>query len=121
MLDLTKALRVWPHGRFHFQTGTSFYKRAYTATVAPSADDSGKIIESGQVTVPLYRTGDRELSPLFTLTLGGGTRLGLGNPEGAIKYGLTLVADMMYTRYLNSLYVSSRTAGYGSIGFDVEF
>jgi hypothetical protein len=45
----------------------------------------------------------------------------LGEPEGAIKYGITFVGDVMYTRFLNSIYITSRTAVYGSVGFDVEF
>ena len=48
-------------------------------------------------------------------------RIGLGEPEGEVKYGITLVGDVMYTRYLKALYVTTRTAVYGSVGFDVEF
>lgn len=111
MVDLSRHLRVWPHLRIHWQTDTNFYSLAYTANLDPS----------GQIIVPLYRTGDRELSPLITATAGGGVRLGLGEPEGEVKYGITLVGDVMYTRYLKSLYVTTRTAVYGSVGFDVEF
>lgn len=111
MVDLTRHLRVWPHVRLHAQTDTNFYRLAYTAAL-----DAG-----GQLVVPLYRTGDRELSPLLTGTVGGGVRIGLGAPEGEVRYGLTLVGDVMYTRYLNSLYVTDRTAVYGSFGIDVEF
>src|SRR5690606_24627015 len=94
MVDLSRHLRVWPHVRIHAQTGTSFYELAYSATVEPD----------GQILIPLYRTGDRELSPLITGTGGGGIRtgdrelsplitgtggggirLGLGEPEGAAK------------------------------------
>lgn len=111
MVDLSRHLRVWPHGRIHAQTDTNFYSLAYTAALGPG--DS--------ITVPLYRTGDRELSPLITATAGGGVRLGLGEPEGEVKYGITVVGDVMYTRYLKALYVTTRTAVYGSVGFDVEF
>jgi hypothetical protein len=111
MVDLSRRLRVWPHVRVHGQTDTNFYSLAYTATLDPS----------GQIVVPLYRTGDRELSPLITVTAGGGVRVSLGDPEGEVRYGLTLVGDVMYTRYLKSLYVTNRTAVYGSLGFDVEF
>src|SRR5262249_32876666 len=111
MMDLSRHLRVWPHGRFHIQSGTNFYQLAYGATIDPR----------GEVLLPTYRTGDRELSPLFTATGGGGARIALGEPEGEVKYGVTVVGDVMYTRYLNSLYVRSRTAIYGSIAFDVEF
>ncbi|HVH44739.1 MAG TPA: DUF3570 domain-containing protein [Labilithrix sp.] len=111
LVDLSRHLRVWPHFRFHAQTDTNFYLRAYPATLEPN----------GQVTLPLYRTGDRELSPLITATAGGGIRVSLGPPEGEVKYGITLVGDVMYTRYLSSLYVTTRTAVYGTLGFDVEF
>jgi tetratricopeptide (TPR) repeat protein len=111
MVDLSRHLRVWPHVRLHAQTDTNFYVLAYTAILDPS----------GQIVVPLYRTGDRELSPLLTGTAGGGVRVGLGEPEGEVRYGITIVGDVMYTRFLNSLYVTSRTAVYGSLGFDVEF
>ena len=84
---------------------------AYSAALDPN----------GGITIPLYRTGDRELAPLITGTGGGGLRIGLGEPEGEIKYGITLVGDVMYTRYLKALYVTTRTAVYGSVGFDVEF
>jgi len=111
MVDLSRHLRVWPHLRFHGQTGVNFYQLAYSAILDAN----------GGVTLPLFRTGDRELSPLITATAGGGIRIGLGEPEGEAKYGITIVGDVMYTRYLKSLYVTARTAVYGSVGFDVEF
>ncbi len=111
MVDLSRRLRVWPHLRIHAQTDTNFYNLAYSAILDPA----------GQIVVPLYRTGDRELSPLITATAGGGVRIGLGEPEGEVKYGITVVGDVMYTRYLKALYVTTRTAVYGSVGFDVEF
>ena len=111
MVDLSRHLRVWPHARIHAQTSTNFFQLAYAATV-----DS-----NGGVAVPTYRTGDRELAALITGTGGGGLRIALGEPEGEIKYGITVVGDVMYTRYLKALYVTTRTGVYGSVGFDVEF
>jgi hypothetical protein len=110
MVDLSRHLRVWPHARLHVQTGANFYQLAYSALV----DDQG-------ITIPTYRSTDRELAPLLTGTGGGGVRIGLGEPEGEVKYGITIVGDVMYTRYLKALYVTTRTAVYGSAGFDVEF
>jgi len=112
MVDLSRHLRVWPHLRLHAQTGTNFFQLAYSAILDPS---------TGDIILPTYRTGDRELSPLITATAGGGIRLGLGEPEGNAKYGITFTGDVMYTRYLKALYVTTRTAVYGTIGFDVEF
>ena len=111
MVDLSRHLRVWPHLRAHAQSGVNFFQLAYSAVLDPN----------GGITLPLYRTGDRELAPLLTGTGGGGVRIGLGEPEGEVKYGITIVGDVMYTRYLKSLYVTTRTAVYGSVGFDVEF
>lgn len=116
MVDLSRHLRVWPHLRLHGQTGVNFYQLAYSAILDPPTGPT-----PGTIIVPTYRTGDRELSPLITATAGGGVRLGLGEPEGEVRYGITLVGDVMYTRYLNSLYVTTRTAVYGALGFDVEF
>jgi len=111
MVDLSRHLRVWPHLRFHAQSGANFFRLAYSAALDPN----------GGLTLPLYRTGDRELAPLITATAGGGVRIGLGEPEGEVKYGIVFVGDVMYTRYLKALYVTARTAVYGSVGFDVEF
>ena len=111
MVDLSRHLRVWPHLRFHAQSGVNFFQLAYSADLDPN----------GGIILPLYRTGDRELAPLITGTGGGGLRIALGEPEGEIKYGITIVGDVTYTRYLKSLYVTTRTGVYGSVGFDVEF
>ena len=111
MVDLSRHLRVWPHARLHAQSGVNFFQLAYSAELDPN----------GGITLPLYRTGDRELAPLITGTGGGGLRIALGEPEGEIKYGITIVGDVMYTRYLKALYVTTRTAVYGSVGFDMEF
>lgn len=111
MVDLSRHLRVWPHFRLHAQTAANFYQLAYSAILDPN----------GGIILPTYRTGDRELAPLLTGTAGGGVRLALGEPEGEVKYGITFVGDVMYTRYLKALYVTTRTAVYGSVGFDVEF
>jgi hypothetical protein len=112
MVDLSKHLRVWPHLRLHAQTGTSFYQRAYSAFTD---------VNTGQLILPTYRTGDRELAPMITVTAGGGTRIGLGEPEGDTKYGITITGDVMYSKFLNSLFVTTRTAVYGAVAFDVEF
>ncbi len=109
--DLGRYLRVWPHVRLHAQSAASFYQLAYSAIVA--AD--------GKITVPTYRSGDRELAPLVTVTAGGGSRIALGAPEGTTQFGLTISGDLMYTRFLNSLFVTTRTAFYGVVGFDAEF
>ncbi len=109
--DFGRRLRAWPHARFNAQTGTSFYQLAYSAAIQ----------QDGTIIIPTYRTGDRELAPLVSFTLGGGAHLALTSPEAKTQYGLSVQGDAMYTRFLNSLFVTTRTAVYGTVGFDAEF
>jgi hypothetical protein len=113
VIDASKHLRLWPHVRLNAQTQANFYSLAYSAAVTPPPQYD--------VTVPLYRTTDRELSQLVTVTGGGGFRFGLGAPEAKTQVGLTLSGDVMYTRYFNALYITFRTAVYGALGIDAEF
>ena len=112
VIDFGRHLEVWPHGRFNAQTGANFYQLAYSATLDP---------QTQQLILPLYRTDDRELSPLVSLTGGGGAHYLLSAPEAKTQYGVTLQADVMYTKYFDALFITQRTAVYGSIGFDAEF
>jgi hypothetical protein len=111
MVDLSKSLRVWPHLRLHVQTAANFYQRAYPVF----RDDNGSYI------LPTYRSGNRELAPLVTVTAGGGSRIELAPDKSDTKYGITLSGDVMYTRFINTLFVTTRTGVYGTLGFDVEF
>jgi hypothetical protein len=105
--DLSPTFRVWPHARFHAQTGVSFWKLAYTAQW-----------NSGVLTVPALRTGDRELGPLMTGTGGLGTRLAFG-PDNT--WGLTIAADFVYTRFLDHLFIKQRFGYFGKTVFEVAF
>jgi hypothetical protein len=103
---------LWPHGRFNAQTGANFYQLAYSATLDPI---------SGQLVVPLYRTDDRELSPLVTFTGGGGGHYILSAPDAKTQFGVSVQADVQFTKYFDSLFITQRTAIYGTVGFDAEF
>jgi tetratricopeptide (TPR) repeat protein len=111
VMDVGKRLRVWPHARFNAQTGVSFYAYPYTA----------RLNTDGSIELPLFRTSDRELSPLLTFTLGGGARIALTPPDSKVQFGLSFAGDVMYTRFLNAMYVTQRTAVYGTLGVDAEF
>lgn len=110
--DLGDHLRVWPHLRFHGQSGASFYQLAYAAAL--DADN-----------IPLqifqYRTGDRELSPMIAITAGGGARIALPTEKSSVQYAVVLSGEVMYSRYFKALYINSRTAVYGTVGFEAEF
>lgn len=111
MYDVSKSLVVWPHAHIHAQTGTSFFQRVYTATLNPD----------GSIGLPANRTTDRELSPLISVGGGPGSRLALTGPESKVQIGLSLQADIMYTRYFNALFIKQRMAYYGTLGIDGEF
>ena len=107
MYDIIKELRVWPHARFHAQTAANFYELAYV--VERTADG---------VKIPAIRTGDRELGPIIAVTGGGGIRWDFGPRR---KLGLTFNGDVVYTRFLNHLFVKERVGLFGALGFDAEF
>ena len=113
VVDAGKRLRIWPHVRVNAQTGANFYQLAY--------GESTNATTTGAPTLPLYRTDDRELSPLITLTGGGGARIALGSVEAKTQWGLNLSGDVMYTKYFDTLYITFRTAVYGTVGIDAEF
>lgn len=111
MVDLTRRLRLWPHVRIHAQTATNFYRLAYESLAGGS----------DLTTIHTYRSSDRELSPMISATLGGGVRIALGSLEGDVRYGLSFVGDLLYSRYFKALYLTARTGVYGTVAFDAEF
>lgn len=111
IIDLGRRIRVWPHVRLNAQTGASFYQRAYSA----------RLNDDGSISVPLFRTTDRELSPLLTLTGGGGIRVAITAPDAKTQVGVTLQGDAMYTRYFNAIFETQRSAAYATLGIDAEF
>ncbi|MBX3222137.1 MAG: DUF3570 domain-containing protein [Labilithrix sp.] len=111
MMDLNARLRVWPHLRVHAQNGTSFYNRVYGATLN----------SDGSATIPRFRTNDRELSPMIGITGGGGVRYALTDPGGKFQLAVFSSADMLFNYYINTLFIRTRFAGYGTIGLEADF
>ncbi len=106
LVDLGSRIELGPHLRLHDQTAVSFWQRAYTIT-------------SG-LDVPAYRTGDRELGPLLNFTGGGRLRVGLGRAPTPMKWVLGFDLEATYTRYLDDLYLTDRSATLGSISIEGE-
>lgn len=108
-LDLGQRLAAWPHLRFNVQNGVSFWRRAYVSADAPAWS------------LPEFRTGDRELGPLWTMEGGFGLKAYLG-PEGNLeRWAVQLTGDVMYTSFLDDLYVKQRTAFLSALGLEAEF
>jgi hypothetical protein len=106
-VDLTNRVRVWPHLRFHAQSGADFWRLAYASKLTPSGDGS----------VPALRTGDRELGPLWNLTLGAGTALTFGEKN---DISLSVTGDFVYSRFLEHLFILQRFAYFGATTLEVE-
>ncbi|MBS2019381.1 MAG: DUF3570 domain-containing protein [Deltaproteobacteria bacterium] len=111
LVDMSPRVRVWPHFHFHIQNGASFYNRVYGVT--PRTADV--------VTIPAFRTTDRELSPNFGVTLGGGGRIVLTDPNSKSQIALFGTADALYNQYFNALYITNRIAFYGTLGVEADF
>jgi hypothetical protein len=106
-MDVADTLRVWPQLRFHAQTGVSFWKHAYVSEAT-----------SAGLSLPMLRTGDRELGPFFSVALGGGGRLALGETK---KIGLSLVGNVIYSRFLDHLFILNRIGYFGATTVEVGF
>jgi hypothetical protein len=101
--DLGARFSFWPHARFHIQSPVGFWQRAYVSGPAPGWS------------IPEFRTGDRELGPLFTLTGGGGVKWYFGGAGEPRAWAIGVDGDAMYTSFLDDLYVTSRTGLLGTM------
>jgi hypothetical protein len=70
--------------------------------------------------IPLYRAGDRELGPLYTLTAGLGIKVRL-NDDLHAPWALGFQLDAIYTRYLDAIYISRRQALFGALSLETAF
>ncbi len=109
VLSLGRRFSIWPHARIHLQSGVSFWQRAYVGN-----------IQSGSVNVPVYRSGDRELSPLWSATLGPGARWDFGSDDPR-AWSLVLEGEGTYTRYEDALYIDHRWAWFGALQLERRF
>jgi len=96
--------------RWHIQNEVSFWNRAYTSTLT-----------AGGVSVPYYRSGDRELSSLWVATLGAGLRYGLGPAAEANRAAISVQFDESATRFLDTLYIAGRWAHLLVVQIESEF
>jgi hypothetical protein len=110
VFDIGERWMLWPHLRVHVQTGASFWKRGYE--LIPGMN--------GTFDVPELRTGDRELSPLYTTTIGFGTRFKLID-DLRKPWFLVFETDFAYTSYSDAIYINQRRAIFSTLGVEAEF
>lgn len=106
IVDMGTSVRLWPHARFHAQTGTGFWQLAYVAERTATG-----------LQVPALRTGDRELGPMFAFTGGAGVRVAFGEAK---NWGVTFSGEVIYSRFLNTLYILERMGYFGALGLEVD-
>ena len=106
LANLGKRIELGPHLRLHDQAGVDFWERGY-------------VLRSG-FNFPAYRTGDRELGPLVNFTGGGLLRCGVGPKSAPMKWALALDVETTYSRYLDDLYLTDRTAVLGALSIAGE-
>ena len=114
IFDLGRRWALWPHARFHVQSSVSFWQLAYVSVNPPTSGMSGW-------NLPEYRTGDRELGPLWTTGGGFGVKWYLGSDAVPEQWALQLTGDGMYTAFLDDLYLSHRIAGLAALSFEGQF
>jgi hypothetical protein len=107
LFDVDPRVELGPHLRFHAQAPVDFWQRAYI--LRPGFD------------FPALRTGDRELGPLVTTTVGGTLRVGVGPSTRPRSWVVGLELSGASTQYLDDLYITSRLSGLGALTMEVEF
>ena len=109
-MDLSSRTTLAPDVRVHLQSGASFWARAQS------------VVEDGGVLVlPRFRTGDRELGPLTTITVGAELRLQLTPPATANRVAIVLRLAGIRTDFFDALFVTDRNAVFSAVGFDGAF
>lgn len=106
-IDVSQRITIWPHVRFNIQNSVDFWKRAYSA--------------QGVHDLPALRTGDRELSSLFTAGGGGGIRIALGKPGALNDLVWTTTLDGFYTSFADTIYVTERFSALLATALEVTF
>jgi len=94
--------------RFHAQTPVGFWQRAYVSGAGPG------------FSLPEFRTGDRELGPLWAVTGGAGAKVFLGSAANPHFFSIGFETDVVYTSYLDDLFITSRTGILGSLTLQLE-
>lgn len=110
IFDVRERVELWGHLRGHVQSSVDFWRRAYTAEIT-----------SHGIVVPIYRSGDRELSSLATATTGAGIRWFLTPKMSDFRWSVGLQADVWLTFFRDALYIRDRWAYLDAVDVTVEF
>lgn len=108
--DAGPRLLLQPHLRLHVQSSARLWQRAYEVSTS----------EDGSRPLPRYRTGDRELSRLDTVTFGLAAKLRLP-AQAPASWSVQAQIDAAYTHFLDALYVRERWSLFSSLGIAAQW
>jgi hypothetical protein len=96
--DVSSRLTLGPRARFHVQSSVDFWQRAYVAELG-----------AGEVAVPALRSGDRELSALWTGAIGFGSewRTHTTYSQG---WAFGALIELGFTQFLDALFIEQRSS-----------
>lgn len=109
-IDAGPKLEIAPHLRGHVQSSVDFWKTAYTGGLS-----------GGALQVPLYRTGDRELSSLSSGTVGLSLRYPVLPLTAPTSLVLGLQSDLTVTLFHDALYIRERNAFINVLQAEITF
>lgn len=109
LLDVSSRLMLAPRARFHVQSSVDFWQRAYVATV-----------DSGELSVPSLRSGDRELSALWTGALGFGSEWRT-QPTYGQGWTFGALIEVGFTSFLDALFIEHRSSALAVLTVEREF
>ncbi len=109
IFDLGSRFAFWPHARWHAQSAVSFWQRAYVSGMATGWE------------LPEFRTINRELGPLWIAQGGLGFRWFLGKASDPRTLALGATADLMYTSFLDDLFLLYRIGGIGAVTLETQW
>ena len=96
--ELSSRLSLTPRARFHVQSSVDFWQRAYVAEIG-----------AGELTVPALRSGDRELSALWTGSLGIGSEWRT-QPMYGRGWAFGALMELGFTRFLDAMFIEQRSS-----------
>lgn len=96
--DVSSRLTLEPRARFHVQSSVDFWQRAYAAELG-----------GAELTVPSLRSGDRELSSLWTGSLGVGSEWRT-QPIHGQGWTFGALIELGFTQFLDALFIEQRSS-----------
>jgi hypothetical protein len=107
--DASSRLTLVPRARLHVQSSVNFWQRAYVGAV-----------DAGELSVPALRSGDRELSALWTGALGFGSEWRT-QPTYGQGWTFGALLDVGFTNFFDALFIEQRSSALAALTAERAF